>query len=163
MYRKPVYSTSVQKTSLQCKCTENQLKAQVYREECTGTDITHQSVLYNNRISHWQNILCEKECTGTDTCKRIISTLSMTDTHSITHSLRKSDIVDYRAALFAANNMRKDYPLSWWCIHSWTRNWRPSRSPCRRHTGSARAWSQCCSLHKSGLGKLMLNVIQAGY
>ena len=40
-YRKPVYSTSVHKTSLQYNCTENQFKVQMYMEECTGTDITH--------------------------------------------------------------------------------------------------------------------------
>ena len=39
-----------------------------------------------------------------------------------------------------------DYPLGWWCIHSWTRNGRLYRSPCHRRTGSARAWSQCCIL-----------------
>ena len=55
VYRKPVYSTSVQKTSLQYKCTEIQFTVQVYIQktslqykctkikECTGTDITHQS------------------------------------------------------------------------------------------------------------------------
>ena len=41
VYRKPVYSTGVQKTSLQYNCIGNQFIVQVYREECTGTDITH--------------------------------------------------------------------------------------------------------------------------
>ena len=34
MYRKPVYSTCVQKNSLQYKCTENQFTLNVYRKPC---------------------------------------------------------------------------------------------------------------------------------
>ena len=46
VYRKPVYSTSVQKTSLQYKCTENQFTVKAYREPVYNTSVQKSSVEY---------------------------------------------------------------------------------------------------------------------
>ena len=86
MYRKPVYSTSVQETSLQYMCTENQFNIQVYRKPIYSTSVQKTSLkymfternvqgqtlhinLHSTTVEYNTDRTCDKKCTGTDTYK----------------------------------------------------------------------------------------------
>ena len=65
VYTKPVYCTSVHKTSSLCKCTQNQFTVQVYTKPVYCISLHKTSLMVNNeRNVHGQNIT--KECTWTE-------------------------------------------------------------------------------------------------
>ena len=58
VYRKPIYSTSVQKTSLKYMLTERNVQGQTLHIN-----------LHSTTVEYHTDRTCDKECTGTDTYK----------------------------------------------------------------------------------------------
>ena len=83
MYRKPVYSTSVQKTSSKYKCTERNVQGQTLHINLYCTTIEYHTDGTSYLIRNVQGQTCIK------------------DNFNFVND-RQSDIVDYRAAYFAA-------------------------------------------------------------